>query len=225
MTAQIQVEQIRVLSGRFINYCYLVSEPLSQHGVLIDPAWDESKIEEVIYKSNVRLRAILLTHGHFDHVNLARHFSQRFKIPVYAHLNDIVDFAIGSERLNPLTGDTVLRLGALSIKVLYTPGHTSGSCCFIAGDNIFTGDTLFLEGCGICDTRNNGCHSMYGSLQRIKQEVARDTMVYPGHAFSENSSAEFCSVMRTNVYLQIADVDTFSRFRTRPLQTGLYNFR
>jgi len=121
-----------------------------------------------------------------------------------------------------------LRVGDTLADCLHTPGHTAGGSCFLLPGHIFTGDTLFTEGCGICHAPGGCPHAMYRSLQRIKKRVDREVQVHPGHSFGKEPGQTLGHLMRNNIYLQLEDEDDFVSFRMRNAGQSLrahFNFR
>lgn len=169
--------------------CYLLSQ--GGEAALIDPGDGSEQtlatIAHLLVDNGLTLRAILLTHGHFDHAGglaaLARAWPEA---QVYLHS---ADFPGPDGQLFPQTapagsrflqdGD-LLELGGETLTVLHTPGHSEGSCCFQAGDSLFTGDTLFRGSMGRTDFPGGSDTDMRASLARLAA-LEGDYQVYPGH--------------------------------------------
>ena len=134
---------------------------------------------------------ILLTDGHFDHCTAVRDLLERWPdLPVYIHESDVTDRVSGgfdllfprlTEKNQRYYGEgDCLKLGGLIIRVLETPGHSRGSVCLVAGDVIFSGDTLFYGSCGRTDFAGGSYEDILRSLKRLAQLPGQYT-VYPGH--------------------------------------------
>src|SRR4029077_21079451 len=106
------------------------------------------------------------------------------------------------------SGDT-LKLGELEIKFIHTPGHTPGSQCFLVEGNLISGDTLFVGSCGRVDLPGSDPEAMYYSLNHTLKNLDDDTVVYPGHAYSSDSSTTIAKEKRRNMYMRFPTLDDF----------------
>ncbi|HEY3366506.1 MAG TPA: MBL fold metallo-hydrolase [Symbiobacteriaceae bacterium] len=216
---------MRLESWRFINYVYLIIDENTRHAAIVDPAWNLAAITSRLRELDVDLKAILLTHSHYDHVNLVEQLVSRFNINVYISLEEANYYRFHSRNLVAVRDREVLDLAGTRITCLLTPGHTYGGICYSLPDALFSGDTVFIEGCGVCDL-DGGCpEKMYESIQTIKRSVSPDARVYPGHSFGKPPGELFSRVMRENIYFQITRKDHFVAFRTRKNQPDPLNFR
>lgn len=169
--------------------CYLLSQ--GGEAALIDPGDGGEQtlatVAHLLVDGGLTLRAILLTHGHFDHVGGLPALAQAWpEAQVYLHP---ADFPGPDGQLFPLSapagsrslrdGD-VLSLGGETLTVLHTPGHSEGSCCFLVGDCLFTGDALFRGSMGRTDFPGGSDSDMTASLRRLAA-LKGDYRVFPGH--------------------------------------------
>ena len=115
-------------------------------------------------------------------------------------------------------------MGGTTLQPWLLPGHTRGGLCWLAGDHLFTGDTLFINGCGICTGRGGDAGEMFETMQRLQRLCRADTRIWPGHGFGEEPGQTFATVLQKNVYLQLDDREMFIRFRNRKNQRGLMDF-
>ncbi|WP_052016254.1 MBL fold metallo-hydrolase [Halalkalibacter hemicellulosilyticus] len=214
---------IRVCGKEFINYSYVVYNA-EGIGVLIDPAWELEKIINTIAELKLDIKAILITHEHLDHTNLAKHTSDYYDAPIYisAEANRICN--ISSKRIMLINDETPLLIGTLIIKPLLTPGHTKGSVSYLINENLFSGDTLLIEGCGICTDRTSDPHELFYSLRRLVDIIPLSTKIYPGHRYRAEVGREFAYVLNNNIYLNITNKEDFIQFRLRNGQEGLMDF-
>lgn len=164
--------------------------------LIVDPAASPERIEEKVTEMGAKPVAILLTHGHFDHILAAEEIRKKYEIPVYAtvyerkHLNNpalnLSGFAgkacsmSADEELDDLD---FLELAGFEIQVFHTPGHTPGSCCYYlkAEDVLLSGDTLFCGSVGRTDFPGGSPKEIVDSLHRLLELLPDETKVYPGH--------------------------------------------
>ena len=199
-----KIDSIQV--GPIMTNCYLLCDDAAGVCCVIDPGDEPARVEQMVQRSGCELRYILLTHGHFDHcTGVAGMLERHPELPVYICEKDVTD-GVGSEmqfaRLPEKNqryykdGDT-LTLGALTISVLETPGHTPGSVCLLVGDVMFAGDTLFRGSCGRTDFPGGDYRAMLRSLGRLGK-LEGNYKVYPGHEQPTNLDSE----RRFNPYMQ-----------------------
>jgi hydroxyacylglutathione hydrolase len=204
------------------NYNYLVVDPGSRAAVIVDPAWEMDKIDQALIDAEARLHGILLTHSHPDHIHLAAPLAAKYNCPIWMSDAEIRSSGYAANQLVGIDSQP-WEVGGLRIQPLATPGHTTGSYCFLIGDNLFTGDTLFAEGCGLCpDTP--AAHQLFTSLQQLKEQLAPHTRVFPGHSYGRPPGQPFALLLRENIYLQFADKHAFAAFRLRKRHTALNLF-
>ncbi len=170
-----------------------------RHALVVDPAVSVSAILEAVGEEEAYLEGILLTHGHFDHVLALDTLRAAVKIPAYLHEKDGIMLTDGrknafydfyhqertfgaAERL--LHGGDVIPLGEDEITVLHTPGHTQGSVCYLCGESLITGDTLFSNTVGRCDLWGGSEVQMAESLAFLRT-LPPDLTAYPGHGPAE----------------------------------------
>lgn len=185
---------IRVPVGVYITNCYIVEGEQKGHGFLVDPADDADRLISVLEKENISPEAILLTHGHYDHILAVPKLQERWKdIPVYCNASDIpkekTEYDMGQvfptvaafENIRTIEEGQQLQIAGTDLKVMCTPGHTPGSVLFLAKDVIFTGDTIFQGSIGRTDFDGGNERQMMQSLRKIKNLAIEDITLCPGH--------------------------------------------
>ena len=212
---KIKVHTIKVSKWLMKNYCYVVQEEESGDAVLVDPALDRRAIEAKLEKTGSKLKAILVTHVHPDHIGLVEVFARKCHIPVWLSQVEKNFYEFEAPNLNLTDACEPFRCGELEVHPFFTPGHTKGSLCYLVGSNFFSGDTLFAEGCGICQGRGADPEEMFESLMLLKQTISPETRIYPGHSFGKLPGMKFGEVLKSNLYLQIDKKETFVKIRMR----------
>ena len=187
--------------GAYQTNCYLVWDETSPTCVVIDPGYEPDTVLDEAKALGKEIAAILLTHGHFDHVGGVREIAAETGCRVY--LCD-ADLAMPPQMTaGPLyytdtysEGSFVEEAG-LSFKVLHTPGHTPGSVCLLCENTLFSGDTLFWGSCGRTDLPGGSWATIRVSLKRLA-DLSGDFDVYPGHGDATTLSFE----RKMNPYMQ-----------------------
>ena len=176
--------------GHLMTNCYIVTDETTLECAVIDPGDESNTILYYLEDNHLTCRAILLTHGHYDHTGAVADLLERFPgIRVSIHRGD---FQNVDTKLFPLSrqvpeeavsfydeGDTVT-VGAMPVEVLHTPGHSEGSVTLRCGSALFCGDTLFAGSCGRTDFDGGSVEKMMASLKRLGQ-LEGDLDVLPGH--------------------------------------------
>jgi hydroxyacylglutathione hydrolase len=216
---------IKVSRERFKNNNYLIVDPGSHQAVLVDPAWQIDEIQSALASTQSTLSGILITHSHPDHVDLAKPLAELYNCPIWMSKREIEASGFAARQLVAID-ETPWYVGRMLIQPILTPGHTPGCVCYLIGDNLFAGDVLFAEGCGIC----NGipaAYEMFASLQRLKSRLQPHTHIFPGHTYVRSPGQRFSDVLSHNIYLQFPDRESFAAFRLRKGQSerALLDFR
>ena len=179
--------------GAYQTNTYIFHEENSKTCCVADPGYQADTILDSLAKLGLDLEAILLTHGHFDHVGAVKELAAETGCKVFIHAAESTMPPMMTA--GPLyythtygEGDT-LRLAGLDISVLHTPGHTPGSVCLLCGSILLSGDTLFAGSCGRTDLPGGDWATIRDSLGRIASMEA-DFRVFPGHGESTTLSRE-----------------------------------
>lgn len=185
-----------VLGGVSTN-CYIIYREGTDRAVIVDPADNGAYLLNKCRELGVEPEAILLTHGHFDHILAVEDIRRAFRCKVYAHMDEErilqdpslnLSGTLGTEQMG-LNADYLLRDGEVlhllgyDWKVISTPGHTAGSVCYYieSEDVLLSGDTLFAESLGRTDLPTGNVADIIRSITKTLFLLPDDTMVYPGH--------------------------------------------
>lgn len=176
--------------------CYLITNKTTNEMIVIDPGAEAPKLISKIKDSNACLKAILLTHAHFDHAGAAKQLADEFGVDIYVHekerdtLTDPqmnVSIMLGQPQTYHadvfLKSDEELEIAGFKIRVLFTPGHTPGGCCyyFPYEDVVFTGDSLFCGSVGRTDFKGGSMSDLVRTVKDKLMTLPDNTQVYPGH--------------------------------------------
>lgn len=172
---------------------YIVYNEKSLDGFIIDPGGNYKRIKKECSDYGIKLKAQLLTHGHFDHCGACAEL-QKEGIPVYIHKDDMEKLnnsynlaGMFNISFNSFTAEKILNEGdkftiaEINIEVLHTPGHTSGSVCYIIENNIFSGDTIFKMSIGRTDFPGGDTKTLHKSIRDKIFKLKGDYNLYPGH--------------------------------------------
>jgi len=176
--------------------CYLLINEETKDTVVVDPGGHSKKFTAYIEEEKLNLVAILLTHGHFDHIMGIDSILENWNIPVYVEEEDLPimtdpELNLSSSYTNgysfdgakPLKDGQKLELAGETIEVIHTPGHTMGGCCyyFPYEDVIFTGDSLFCGSIGRTDFKGGSMSDLVRTVKEKIMTLPEHTEVYPGH--------------------------------------------
>ena len=187
--------------GLYQVNCYVVHNADSDRCVVIDPGYSPRKIETFLQEKGLHLEAILLTHGHFDHVGGVKILAADTGCRVYLPAEDLsLPEMLTAGPLfytDTYENNSSLSLAGLNFRVLHTPGHTPGSVCLICEKHIFSGDTLFAGSCGRTDLPGGDWTSIRKSLLTLRQ-LEGEFAIHPGHGESTTLALE----KQYNPYMQ-----------------------
>lgn len=196
-------------------FCYLVYDENSGEGILIDPAGDEDRLLDLLQEKNVKLRYIVITHGHPDHTSGNARLYAETGAPIVMHtLDDAFSQTPENKEWGAMMGlsptppahvcvedGDELTFGNLSMRFLHTPGHTPGACCILINGNLFTGDTLFVGAVGRTDLPGASFQQLLKSLETKILPLPPETVIWPGHDYGDRPRTTLRHEMETNPYI------------------------
>ncbi|HZE77277.1 MAG TPA: MBL fold metallo-hydrolase [Nitrososphaeraceae archaeon] len=198
---------IQIPVGQMANFTYILVDITTRECILIDPSWDLEKIFDFLRENSSKIKYIINTHGHFDHILGNAEVANRTGAKIVQHKSSKDD-----KDISVAEGDS-LTLGKNIIKVLHTPGHSKDSMCLIVNDQyIFTGDTLFVGNCGRVDLPGSDPNEMYDSLYNKILHLSESLVVYPGHDYGELQKSTIGREKKANYVLQHSSKEDFLSF-------------
>lgn len=191
------------------NNAYMLIE--HGHCIVIDPSSYGQTIENYINEHKLIFDGILLTHGHFDHIESANELMTRFKVNAYCHKSDEIVVnkhncadMMSNPNFKPLSDSYIyfnqkeLKIKNFKLEVLFTPGHTAGSVCYHYQHYFFTGDTIFYDSVGRWDLPTGNQKQLFDSIKKFMNVVKHDDLILPGHCQHYET---YNNVEKTNLYI------------------------
>lgn len=181
--------------GLLETNCYILGDEKTREAVVIDPGEDFEEIDKQLRASELKVRHIVLTHGHFDHTNALAQLKKETGAEVLIHAEDAPMLAPSGEAqpflmnsgANPCPADGTLKegdkiqFGEITLEVLHTPGHTPGGISLVTDKMIFTGDALFCGSIGRTDLAGGSLEQLIDSIKTKLLTRGDDYLIYPGH--------------------------------------------
>lgn len=189
------------------NFSYIIADEDALEAAVVDSSFNSSEIIKVLRAEKFCLKYIINTHGHSDHTAGNTELASIFGAKLVAYKLSKLPFDVAVD-----DGD-VLTVGGVSIKVIYTPGHTVDSICLLVDNKkLLTGDTLFVGECGRTDLPGGSSKSMYDSLFNKLMKLNDSVAVYPGHDYGLKPSSTIGEEKRSNYVLQPRSLEDFIAF-------------
>jgi hydroxyacylglutathione hydrolase len=205
------------------NFAYLVGDLDAGTCFAVDPSWGPMELVEIAASKGMKLEGVLATHSHADHVGGSlwgyvvpgvQKLVSETGLLVHVHRLDADSLAHGARipasAVVPHDDGAVIAIGGLLAKLHHTPGHTPGSACFEVEGHLFTGDTLFVQGCGRVDLPGGNPAEMYRSLHQRLGPLPGSLVVLPGHQYG-GARATLDEIRRTNPALRMKDRAAWDR--------------
>ncbi|WP_296334188.1 MBL fold metallo-hydrolase [Veillonella sp. LMAG:2] len=185
----------RMPLGALGTNCYIVVDESNQHCLVVDPGGEGERLVALLKEKGLQPEAVILTHGHGDHIGGVQAVVDAFKVPVYINKGDEEFLTNSNLNLSGAIGqpvkvtgdihfikeDDVIHLGEYSFKIIETPGHTPGGVCFYGEGMVLAGDSLFLESIGRTDFPGSSYEDLIDSVRHKLFTLPEETVVYPGH--------------------------------------------
>lgn len=209
-----------LIARQMVNFSYLIGDRETGEAVVVDPAYDVGDLLDVLEADEMRLVGVLGTHYHADHIggNMMGHeidgiagLLDRIDVPVHLQRPE-VEFVtkttgLGSDVLTGHDSGDVVKVGEVEIELIHTPGHTPGSQCFLVRNQLVSGDTLFLDGCGRTDLPGGDPEELYHSITDRLNKVPDDAVLFPGHLYSPEPSRSMGETRELNVVFRPNSVE------------------
>ncbi len=207
-----------VCGGYDKNFSYIIGDPKEKTLGLIDASISlenlQSSLDLAYKKGYTNISKIFLTHSHHDHIAYLAEIQAKTQAQVYAHqaaenrIQKIIDL-----KINYIHHEQILNLGSEQIRAIHTPGHQPDCICFIWRNKIFTGDTLFVEGCGRCNFPESSPEDQFESLHFIANQLDPNLEVYPGHNYGSVGHSTIAREKEVNKYLKTKDKNIWLALR------------
>lgn len=211
--------------GPMANFIYLIGSRRTRECLVVDPAWDTDELIALAGADGMRITGALVTHYHPDHVGGSY---SGFAVPggigeligkvdARIHVNKheaeglkVVTGVSSSDLVVHDSGD-VVTIGDVPITLMHTPGHTPGGQCFLVGDRLVAGDTLFVDACGRVDLPGADPAAMWDSLHNKLAKLPDEVVLYPGHDYGPTPTATMGQQKHSNPYLQVPTLQHWLR--------------
>jgi glyoxylase-like metal-dependent hydrolase (beta-lactamase superfamily II) len=208
--------------GPMQNFVYFVGDPVTRSLAVVDPAWEVDAILDEARRHDMEITHLLVTHFHPDHLGgrmmgmsvqgAADLLAKGVKAKIYIHKEEapyvhrVTD--LSDTDLHEVEGGDVVNVGQVPVKFIHTPGHTPGSQCFLVGDALVSGDTLFIGACGRVDLPGSDPKQLYESLGTLGK-LPESTRLYPGHNYASAKSSTIGEQKRRNPFMRFESVEGF----------------
>ena len=193
------------------NFTYLIADEKTKEAAVVDSSYNAEEIIKILKTQNLRLKYVINTHGHSDHTAGNTELKSIFGAKIVVHKLSKVNCDVWVE-----DGD-VIKIGSISLKIIYTPGHTVDSICILVDNQkLLTGDTLFVGECGRTDMPGGNSKSMYDSLFNKILKIEDSIEVYPGHDYGSTPTSTIGRERTSNYTLQPRTLKDFIEFMSQP---------
>ncbi len=214
-----------MVARQMVNFAYLIGDTETKEAMIVDPAYAVGELVDIAAADGMKITGALVTHYHPDHVggSFMGHKVEGVRellalpgggVPIHVQKEEAwgvqrVTGCSENDMVEHEAGD-VMTIGEIPITFLHTPGHTPGSQCFLVDGALVSGDTLFLEGCGRTDLPGSSVEQMYDSLTRVLGKLPNETVLFPGHQYSEAPFAPLEDVRKHNYVYRFKTLEQFT---------------
>jgi len=198
------------VARQMVNFAYAIGDRVTGEALLVDPAYGIDELIGLLAEDDMVPVGVLASHYHADHIggDLGGYpiegiaaLLERVDIPIHVNSHEVpwIERTTGvTSSLRAHDSGDVIRVGDIEVELVHTPGHTPGSQCFLVAGHLLAGDTLFLEGCGRTDLPGSDPGEMYETLTKRLSNVPDDTVLFPGHLYSAESSQSMGQTRKEN---------------------------
>ncbi len=193
------------------NFSYIIADENTKEAAVVDSSYNANAIIDLLKNKKFNLKYVINTHGHSDHTAGNHELISVFAAKIVAYKSSKANFDVA------VVDGEVLTVGDVSVKIIYTPGHTADSMCLLVNNTkLLTGDTLFVGECGRTDFPGGNSRSMYDSLFNKLSKLDDNIEIYPGHDYGITPSSTIGEEKKTNYTLQQRSVEDFIDFMSQP---------
>ena len=193
------------------NFSYIIADDATREAAVVDSSFNAGEITRILKAENLKLKYVINTHSHSDHTAGNEELRSMFSAKTVVHKLSKINADVKVD-----DGD-IIHVGGISVKIIYTPGHTPDSICLLVDNQkLLTGDTLFVGECGRTDLVGGNSRSMYDSLFNKLLKLNDDVEVYPGHDYGSKPSSTVGEEKRSNYTLQPRSLAEFIEFMKEP---------
>jgi hydroxyacylglutathione hydrolase len=200
----------RQIKGQGDNFSYIIADESTREAAVVDPSFNAEIITKILKEQNFKLKFIINTHGHGDHIAGNKNLQEKHNAKIVAHKLSKINKHISVDN------EDNLKLGRITIKVIHTPGHTPDSICLLVDGKLLTGDTLFIGECGRTDLPGGNPKDMYNSLFNKILKLDDNIEVYSGHDYGAYPYSTIGRERKTNYTLEPRTLEEFIEFMKEP---------
>ena len=199
--------------GPMENFVYLIQDHASGRAAIVDPAWDVASMIALAERKGRRITDILLTHSHHDHINGIETVLEHYDAQLHLLQPEAQFWGQHLDLPTLHHGGDLIQIGETPVEVLHTPGHTPGSACYRVHNELITGDTLFVFGCGRCDLSGGDPNVMYDTLRQMRDTLPAETVIHPGHNYAVKPVSTLGEQAEGNPFMHFDEREDFVRYR------------
>ncbi len=201
------VKIVQIPVGQMANFTYILADENTGESAVIDPSWDLEKIFSILNKNGWKVKYIINTHTHFDHILGNEQVAAVTGAKIIQHKESTEKYDLAVE------DGEIIDVGRIVIRIVHTPGHSRDSISLVVDNElVLTGDTLFVGNCGRVDLPGSDASEMYHSLFEKITKLQESLVVYPGHDYGSKKTSTIAEEKRTNYVLKTRSREDFLRF-------------